>query len=253
MTEAAPAGGKPPAYPPFQAAVLAAPAFQAAGGKHPYPPFEAAEGGILDAYSASPEVDADDRGIAAEHEDDVRRALVLDLDGGFVALYDAYQGVVFSVALRLCGRWADAEDLSAEAFLRAYRALAGYPMDRLAVLRPRSWLVTILLNVWRNSRRAAGRRTRSAPLDHAPEPADPNADVERAVERAETERELAGLLRELPEAQRIAVVLRHVVDLSIAEIADVLDRPEGTVKSHISRGLTRLRELQAKQHEVSND
>jgi RNA polymerase sigma factor (sigma-70 family) len=198
-----------------------------------------------------PELDAGQADPAAD--DHVRRALSDDVDTGFVTLYHAYRSVVFSVALRLCGRWADAEDLSAEAFLRAYRALVGYQPDRLAALRPRSWLVTILLNVWRNSRRTAARRTQSSPLDQAPDPADPQADVERAVERSETERELAELLRELPDAQRVAVVLRHVVDLPITEIAEVLGRPEGTIKSHISRGLTRLRELQAKQHEVSHD
>ena len=181
-------------------------------------------------------VDADDR---------VRHALVADLDGGFVVLYETYQRLVFSTALRLCGRWADAEDLTAEAFLRSYRALAGYERARIGSLQPRAWLVTILLNVWRNSQRTAARRTQSAPLDAAPDPADPREDVERAVELGETGRELAGMLRQLPEQQRIAVVLRHVADLPITEIASVLRSPEGTVKSHISRGLQRLRELQA--------
>lgn len=176
-------------------------------------------------------------------DDRVRRALADDLDGGFVVLHDAYRRLVFSVALRLCGRWADAEDLSAEAFLRAYRALAGYQPDRIASLQPRAWLVTILLNVWRNSQRSAARHAQSAPLDAAADPADPAENVERAIEQGETGRELAALLAQLPEQQRIAVVLRHVVDLSIAEIASVVGSPDGTVKSHISRGLVRLREL----------
>ncbi|MGH3885467.1 MAG: sigma factor-like helix-turn-helix DNA-binding protein, partial [Pseudonocardiaceae bacterium] len=59
----------------------------------------------------------------------------------------------------------------------------------------------------------------------------------------ETGRQLAGQLARLPERQRIAVVLRHVNDLPITEIADVLGCPPGTVKSDISRGLRRLREL----------
>jgi RNA polymerase sigma-70 factor (ECF subfamily) len=180
---------------------------------------------------------------ASGAEDRVRGALADDLDGGFVVLYDTYRRLVFSVALRLCGRWADAEDLSAETFLRAYRALAGYQPDRIAALRPRAWLVTILLNVWRNSQRAAARHAQSAPLDAVADRADPAENVERAVEQGETGRELAGLLARLPEQQRIAIVLRHVVDLSIAEISSALGSPDGTVKSHISRGLVRLREL----------
>ncbi|MFI0408939.1 RNA polymerase sigma factor [Actinomadura sp. 3N508] len=171
-------------------------------------------------------------------------ALARDLDTGFEALYEAYRGAVFSTALRLCGRWAEAEDLSAEAFLRAYRALCGYGPDRIAALRPRAWLLTILTNVWRNGLRSAARRPPPGPpIEDAPDPPDPGEGVEDAAARHETGRELAGLLAELPPAQRAAVVLRHVTDLPVAEISAVLGVPEGTVKSHISRGLARLRRL----------
>ncbi|MDL4776898.1 MULTISPECIES: RNA polymerase sigma factor [Thermomonosporaceae] len=182
---------------------------------------------------------------AAPVGDAVVAALADDLDAGFAALYEAYRGAVFSSALRLCGRRAEAEDLAAEAFLRAYRALCGYGPGRIAELRPRAWLMTILMNVWRNNLRTAARRPASGPLEEAPDPADPGQDVEGAAARHETGRELAGLLGELPEAQRAAVVLRHVADLPVAEIATVLDVPVGTVKSHISRGLARLRTLHA--------
>ncbi|MFI6519043.1 RNA polymerase sigma factor [Spirillospora sp. NPDC050679] len=177
--------------------------------------------------------------VAAE----VLAALADDLDGGFAALYEAYQNAVFSTALRLCGRWAEAEDLAAETFLRAYRALCGYGADRIAQLRPRPWLLTILTNLWRNGLRTAARRPRTGPLEEASDPVAPGEDVEATAARHETGRELAAHLALLPAAQRAAVVLRHVTDLPIAEIAAVLDLPEGTVKSHISRGLARLRRL----------
>ncbi|NDU77331.1 sigma-70 family RNA polymerase sigma factor [Actinomadura sp. DSM 109109] len=173
----------------------------------------------------------------------VAAALARDLDEGFAALYEAYRGAVFSTALRLCGRWAEAEDLSAEAFLRAYRALTGYEAGRIAALRPRAWLLTILTNVWRNSLRSAARRPAPGPIEDAPDPPDPGEGVEDAAARHETGRELAGLLDRLPHQQRAAVVLRHVTDLPVSEIATVLNLPEGTVKSHISRGLARLRAL----------
>lgn len=166
-----------------------------------------------------------------------------DLDRGFAALYDAHRHVLFSTALRVCGHWADAEDLTAEAFLRAYRALAGYPPERILALQARPWLVTILLNTWRNSQRTRARRPIEAPLDEESDPPDDAEGAERLAERHETRRELAELLLALPEQQRVAVVLRHVSGLSLAEISAVLGAGEGTVKSHISRGLSRLRSL----------
>jgi RNA polymerase sigma-70 factor (ECF subfamily) len=172
----------------------------------------------------------------------VAAALADDLDAGFVGFYDAYRRVVFTTALRVSGRWADAEDLTAEAFLRAYRALRGYERDRIRELQPRAWLLTILLNAWRNLQRTRARHVAEEPLVDV-DPADPGDDAQLIAERDETRQELATLLLHLPEPQRIAVVLRHVNDLPIAEIATVLRCPEGTAKSHISRGMRRLREL----------
>lgn len=175
--------------------------------------------------------------------DPVRKALLDDLDEGFAELYAAHRGLVFSTALRLSGRWADAEDLTAEAFLRAYRALAGYEPDRVAALQPRAWLMTILMNIWRNCARAKSRKPPPDLRDEPVDEPDPAQDVEEAAVRRETGDELSDLLGLLPEEQRAAVVLRHVVDLPVSEIATVLRIPQGTVKSHVSRGLRRLREL----------
>jgi RNA polymerase sigma-70 factor (ECF subfamily) len=175
--------------------------------------------------------------------DPVLEALADDLDAGFADLVRAHQRVVYSVALRVSGQRLDAEDLAAEAFLRAYRALTGYDRERIASLQPRSWLLTILLNVWRNTVRDRTRRPSQVPLDELGEPSSPGLGVEELTERRESSRELAGMVAQLPEPQRIAVVLRHVAGLSITEISAVLDCPDGTVKSHISRGLQRLRVL----------
>lgn len=188
--------------------------------------------------------DSDGRiGTLLDTCDPVLKALGDDLDAGFAELFGAYRGLVFSVALRLSGRWADAEDLTAEAFLRAYRALCDYDQDRIAALQPRGWLMTILMNLWRNGLRTAARRPPPALLDEPPDTVDAGEGVEDAAIRHETGGELAALLGLLPQDQRAAVVLRHVVDLPVAEIATVLGLPEGTVKSHISRGLRRLRML----------
>jgi RNA polymerase sigma factor (sigma-70 family) len=173
----------------------------------------------------------------------VRKALLASLDDGFAELYTTYRGLVFSTGLRLTGRWADAEDLTAETFLRAYRALADYDEERIGALQPRPWLVTILMNIWRNCARHRSRKPPPHLLDEPLEDTDRSESVEEAAMRRETGDELAELLGLLSDEQRAAVVLRHVVDLPVGEIATALNLPEGTVKSHISRGLKRLRTL----------
>lgn len=173
--------------------------------------------------------------------DPVAEALAKDLEDGYASLYDTYRGVVFSTSLRLSGRWTDAEDIAAEAFLRAYRALLGYDTDRRGTLKTRCWLMTIVMNVWRNRVRTLVRKPPPGPIEDAPEPVDPAETVEDTAERHDTGARLAELLTVLPQTQREAVVLRHVVDLPVDEIAEILGVPQGTVKSHISRGLKRLR------------
>jgi RNA polymerase sigma-70 factor (ECF subfamily) len=176
---------------------------------------------------------------ANQPDDQVLKALAHDLDTGFVAMFNAYRAAVFTATLRVSGRWADAEDLTAEAFLRAYRALSTYPEDRIRALRPRSWLLTIALNLFRSGAHGPP----CVPLEAARDSPDPRHDVQREVADRETDRELAAALAALPEDQRISVVLRHIVGLSVPDIADVVGRPEGTVKSQVSRGLARLRAL----------
>jgi RNA polymerase sigma-70 factor (ECF subfamily) len=67
--------------------------------------------------------------------------------------------------------------------------------------------------------------------------------TEERVQRYDGQARLGCLLGELPENQRTAVVLRHVVGLPYAELAVAMGCPEGTAKSHVARGLRRLRAL----------
>jgi len=64
---------------------------------------------------------------------------------------------------------------------------------------------------------------------------------EEQAQRHDGQARLGGLLTGLPERQRTAVVLRHVVGLPYAELAAAMGCPEGTAKSHVARGLRRLR------------
>ncbi|MGD9528855.1 RNA polymerase sigma factor [Pseudonocardia sp.] len=169
--------------------------------------------------------------------------LVRDLDAGFAQVVHAHRDLLYSVARSFARADADAEDLAAETLLRAYRALCGYPPERIADLAVRPWLLTILRNTARNRARDAARRPGPPPAFEPAEDPSPAPGPAEQVEAAEVRRRLGDVLARLPEAQRTAVVLRHVQGLPTTEVAEVLGCKVGTAKSHISRGLARLREL----------
>jgi len=177
-------------------------------------------------------------------------ALAQDLDGSFEALVVAHQDRLYSIALRLLGDTRDAEEAAQDAFIRAHRALASYDSERILELRLRPWLATIVLNLCRS--RLGRRAARSAvarpalSLDAAElgtlEPrADQAAEPAATAARRDARETWAALLMTLPPAYRSAVVLRHVDGLSYPEVAIALDRPEGTVKAQVHRGLALLR------------
>ena len=174
-------------------------------------------------------------------------ALADDLDASFEGLVLAHQDRVYSIALRMLGDPRDAEEAAQDALVRAYHALAGYDATRIRELRLRPWLATIVLNLCRSrlARRPAAART-TLSLDLAlPGELEPRLDERRGPAAVTDTRaaatEWADLLLTLPPAYRSAVVLRHVDGLSYPELAIALDRPEGTVKAQVHRGLALLR------------
>jgi RNA polymerase sigma factor (sigma-70 family) len=171
--------------------------------------------------------------------------LARDLDGSFEELVLSHQRLVFGLALRVVGDRGDAEEVAQDTFERAYHALAGYPAERVAAMRLRPWLARSTLTRARTRRRRRPPPARSLedgdgqPLAvAAPAAAEPAQVAERGLERAL----LAELLAGLPRAYREAVVLRHVEGLPYDEVAEVLGRPVGTVKTHVHRGVRQLRD-----------
>lgn len=128
----------------------------------------------------------------------------------------------------------EAEDLTQETLIRAYRALKGYDAERVGALRVEPWIWTIAMNLGRNHLRSRSRRPTFAPVTVEPEVEDPEVFDGAAWDRR---------LSKLNRHQRSAVVLRHVIGLGIEEIAEAVDRPAGTVKADIHRGLAKLREV----------
>lgn len=172
--------------------------------------------------------------------------LARDLDSGFEALALAYQRRLYGLALRLTTSPPDAEEIAQDALVRAYRALATYPAERIEALSLRPWLYQIAVNVWRNRVRRARLREVSLEGDDGALVFDPPAAAEaqpdRQAESNERRRELGALVAKLAPRYRVAVVLRHVYELTYPEIAATLEQPVGTVKSNVHRGVRILRE-----------
>jgi RNA polymerase sigma-70 factor (ECF subfamily) len=142
--------------------------------------------------------------------------------------------------MRMTRHPADAEDLAQEAFIRAYRALAGYEPQRRRELHPRGWLVAIVANLGRN--RARRGRTAETDLDGiASLTPDGHPGPEGIAAGREAARDWRARLDALPPRYGHAVALRHVSGLSYPELAEALGRPVNTVKSDVHRGLRMLR------------
>lgn len=155
----------------------------------------------------------------------------------FERMVEDHQHRIYALSYALTGNRMDAEEVAQDTFLRAYRALITYPPDRVRDLKQRAWLHQIAVNVVRNRHR--GLRPRLVELNGS-EPAHGVGPEEDVMRRAEID-ELAARVACLPPKYREAVVLRHVQELSYAEVADALGQPVGTVKANVHRGLKLLR------------
>jgi len=150
-----------------------------------------------------------------------------------------YQGIAFRTAYLLSGSAADAEEAAQDGFVKAYRALGRF--RRGAPLRP--WLLRIVANEARNSRRSAGRREqlalRAAAADR---PGDAVPSPEAALLAGESKTRLLEAVNRLSEEHRLAIACRYFLELSEDETAAALGVRRGTVKSRLARALARLRE-----------
>jgi RNA polymerase sigma-70 factor (ECF subfamily) len=158
-------------------------------------------------------------------------------DRVFERLVRDHQDRIYALSLALTGNRHDAEDVAQDTFIRAYKALGTYSPDRIRDLKQRAWLHRIAVNVVRN--RVRGVRPRMVELNGS-EPDSATGPEEDVLRKAEID-ELAARVACLPAKYREAVVLRHVQDLSYAEVAETLGQPVGTVKANVHRGLKILR------------
>jgi RNA polymerase sigma-70 factor (ECF subfamily) len=159
--------------------------------------------------------------------------------GAFEELYRAHAGRLYSLACRMLGNPADAEDLLQDIFLSAHRKLDSFRGD--AALG--TWLYRLAMNqILDHVRSRAGRAGQLTDgLDDAS--ALPDAVGHRLADRAIDRIDLERALAELPEGCRAAFLLHDVEGLEHREVADVLGIAEGTSKSQVHKARLRLRGL----------
>jgi RNA polymerase sigma-70 factor, ECF subfamily len=158
----------------------------------------------------------------------------------FAVLYDRHGGAAYSLAYRIVGDPAVAEDVTQEAFLSAWRSGARFDPARGSV---RSWTLGIVRNRSIDSqRRLAGSAPRLNLDDDAALEAEPAAELtDSEAIRRETARTVRGALRELPAEQSEVIGLAYFGGFSHSEIAAMLGMPLGTVKGRMRLGLEKIR------------
>jgi RNA polymerase sigma-70 factor (ECF subfamily) len=157
-------------------------------------------------------------------------------------LYDRYGSVVYTVAYRVVGERADAEEVVVEAFAQAWRDAGRYEPGRGSVA---AWLTMIARSRSLDLVRARGRRDRLTASAASGEPAaaaDPTANPAERTEDDERRRMVRQAIEALSPPQRQAIELAFFEGLSQSEIATRLNEPLGTVKTRVRLGMQKLRE-----------
>ena len=160
----------------------------------------------------------------------------------FDRLVDLYHRQIFRFLYRMVGDWLRAEELAQETFVRAFKGAAGFR----GAYRFNTWLYTIARNcarsdLKRSKRRDSGRE--AIPVDEVVLPGGASREPGRSAEK----RELAALVRRAIDSldvdHRTALILTFYEGMSYEEVAEVMGRPRGTIKSWVFRAKRRLAKL----------
>ena len=162
----------------------------------------------------------------------------------FSKLIDKYKNMVYNLTYRMCNNLDDAEDLSQEAFLRAFQSLSRFnPSYKFS-----TWLYQITLNIVRDRFKKKNLNCLSldAPiktddseiyLQHS----DHTNNPEEIFSRKEKSKNIESAILSLPLTYREVIVLRHMQNLSYSEISSILKMPTGVIKVRLFRARQALK------------
>lgn len=165
----------------------------------------------------------------------VRRIAVGD-GPACAALLDRHLGRIVGLAWRMLGSRAEAEDVAQEVFLRAWQQAPAWQAGRA---RFATWLHRVAVNLCLDRL----RRRREVGLDAAGDPPGGDPHPGSALQRRAVSDRVAAALAELPERQRMAILLCHFQDLGNVEAAAVMEIGVDALESLLSRGRRKLRAL----------
>ena len=180
----------------------------------------------------------------------VRRCIAGDA-AAWKEIVERYHRRIYNICYRFAGTAEDAQDLTQDVFIKMYRTLSSYDLERGAFM---TWVTTVTRNLLVDHFRKTKQDRMTDSLDAAPsehEDAMPLSDriedkglpPDARAQSRETGEVVHQALQKLSPELREAVILRDLQDLDYKEIAAVLRVPEGTVKSRINRGRAELARL----------
>jgi RNA polymerase sigma-70 factor (ECF subfamily) len=165
-----------------------------------------------------------------------------------------YEKQVFNLAFRLTGNYDDANDVASDTFVRIFNSIGKFRGDSAFS----TWLYRIVTNVYLDNRKRRLAHPHTSLEEYlemeegslARQIEDPSPGPQIDVEQQERYSILQEAIDQLPDFQRIIVVLYHIQELPYEEISEILHMPLGTVKSRLNRARRALKEILAPQREL---